>query len=69
MKNKAGHLALATTAILTGIASANTGADTVTAQIDLLVPVAAAVIGAAVLVVVVPWGARMAIKAFKSICG
>lgn len=61
-------------AVLTGAASAqtgtgNAGADTIITQISGLVPVAAAVIAAAVLVVVVPWGAKMAISAFKSISG
>ena len=73
MKNKMiGLQALVVTGILSGLASAqstNAGADAITDQIDLLVPVAVGVIGAAVLVVVVPWGAKMAIRAFKSICG
>jgi len=49
--------------------SGNTGADKIITEISGLVPVAVAVIGAAVLVVIVPWGASMAIKAFKSIGG
>ncbi|MEM9237616.1 MAG: hypothetical protein AAGB14_12625 [Verrucomicrobiota bacterium] len=49
--------------------SGNTGADAVITEVNGLVAVAAAVVGAAVLVVVVPWGAKMAVRAFKSIGG
>lgn len=69
--------AFGATATLLGLAasamaqtgSGNTGADTIITQVEGLAPVAVAVIGAAVLVVVVPWGAKMAIRAFKSIGG
>lgn len=65
---------VATTAAAVTMASAQTGsgnegADEIIGVVEGLVPVAAAVIAAAVLVVVVPWGAKMAIKAFKSIAG
>lgn len=51
------------------MAQTNAGAEAVTTQVEGLVAVAAAVVGAAVLVVVVPWGAKMAVRAFKSIGG
>lgn len=47
----------------------NAGADTVITQVSGFVAIAAAVVAAAILVVVVPWGAKMAVKAFKSIGG
>lgn len=62
-----GLIAGATAAMADG--TGNTGADAIITTITGLIPVAAAVIGAAVLVVVVPWGAKMAIGAFKSIGG
>jgi hypothetical protein len=72
----AGKFALTATALLAaaGTASAqtgsgNTGADAIIESVEGLVPVAAAVVAAAVLVVVVPWGAKMAVRAFKSISG
>lgn len=49
--------------------SGNTGADSIITQVNGLVGVATAVIAAAVLVVVVPWGAKMAVRAFKSLAG
>ena len=49
--------------------SGNVGADSVITEIGGLVAVAAAVVGAAILVVVVPWGAKMAVRAFKGIGG
>ena len=63
---------LLTSALLAGPLLAqetNAGADAVITQVNGLVAVAAAVVGAAVLVVVVPWGAKMAVRAFKSIGG
>lgn len=47
----------------------NAGADVVITEINGLVVVAASVVGAAILVVVVPWGAKMAVRAFKSLAG
>lgn len=49
--------------------SGNAGADAIISEVEGLSPVAVAVIGAAVLIVVIPWGAKMAIKAFKAIAG
>lgn len=49
--------------------SGNEGADAIITEVSGLTPVAVAVISAAVLVVIVPWGAKMAIKAWHAICG
>lgn len=49
--------------------SGNVGADNVISAVQGLVAVAGAVVAAAVLVVVVPWGAKMAVRTFKSLAG
>lgn len=62
--------ALAVTALLGAQAMAqetNAGADAIISQIDTLVVVAAGVVVASIAVVVVPWGAKLAIRVFKSI--
>jgi len=64
-----GGAALASTVGVTMAAGENAGADAVMTQVSGLVPVAAAVVGGAVLVKVVPWGARLAISAFHAIVG
>ena len=79
MKNKLSGIrsliaSVSTLALTSGLAmaqtgSGNAGADSIIAKVEGLVPVAVAVVGAAILVVVVPWGAKMAVRAFKSIGG
>ena len=60
-------IASATLAGATG--TGNAGADAVIGEVTGLTSVAVAVVGAAILCVVVPWGAKMAVKAFKAIGG
>ena len=69
-------LATALTALVVGAGnlmaqadSGNAGADAVIDEISGFSLVAVAVVAAAVLIVIVPWGAKMAIKAFKAIVG
>lgn len=66
-------LVIASTALLAAPAmaqgSGNAGADAIITEVGGLAAVAVAVVAAAVLVVVVPWGAKMAVRAFKSIGG
>ena len=81
MKNMVQRIGTAKRAVVTGAitlggaglamadGSGNAGADAIVSQISGLVPVAIAVVGAAVLVIVVPWGAKLAISAWHAIRG
>lgn len=53
----------------TGANSGNSGADAIIDELSGFAPMAAIVVAAAVLIVVIPWGARIAMKAFKAIMG
>lgn len=68
--------ALASSAVILPVAlmaqeegSGNAGADTVINAVSGLALVASAVVAAAVLVVIVPWGAKIAVRVFKSLAG
>lgn len=69
LSKKLGALGLVSSVLAGSAMAENTGSAAIITEIGGFTTIATACVTAAVAVVVIPWGAKMAIKAFKAIVG